>query len=94
MKLGSRKSKVVPAVESQHCLCTDLCNHLSQRQRGWAHRGCKQPTKPFCCAPREDRTQHRGNMHQTPSPTGTAVVCYMNQCAINKRGCTAVVSRL
>jgi len=36
----------------------------------------------------------RGNMHQTPSPTGTAVVCYMNQCAINKRGCTAVVSRL
>ena len=66
MKLGSRKT-------TQHCLCTDLCNHPSQRQRGWAHRGCKQPTKPFCCAPREDRTQHRGNMHRTPCPTDICV---------------------
>jgi len=66
MKLGSRKS-------TQPCLCTDLCNHPSQRQRGWAHRGCKQPTKLFCCAPREDRTQHGGNMHRTPCPTDICV---------------------
>ena len=94
MKLGSRKSKVVSAVETQYCLCTNLCNHPSQRQKGWDHSGCKQLTTPSCCAPREDKTQHRGSMHQTPSPTGTAVVCYMNLCTIHKRGCTAAVSRL